>query len=63
VRCFIEHYVETRRIIDKLNTALYHALNEANIEIPFPQRVVHVHNASANTTSTSNNGLEPVEPA
>ncbi len=38
VRCWIEHYVETRRIIDKLNTTLYAALNEANIAIPFPQR-------------------------
>ena len=42
VRCWIEHFVETRRIIDKMNTALYQALNEANIEIPFPQRDVHV---------------------
>jgi small-conductance mechanosensitive channel len=42
VRCWIEHYVETRRIIDKLNTAIYKALNEAGVEIPFPQRVVHI---------------------
>ncbi|MCB8945985.1 MAG: mechanosensitive ion channel family protein [Ardenticatenaceae bacterium] len=42
VRCWIEHYVETRRIIDKMNTALYQALNREGIEIPFPQRVVHV---------------------
>ena len=32
-----------RRVIDKLNTAVYQALNEANIDIPLPQRVVHVH--------------------
>ncbi len=44
VRCWIEHYVETRRVIDKLNTAIYKALTEAGIEIPFPQRVVRVHN-------------------
>ncbi len=42
VRCWIKHYVETRRIIDKLNTGLYDALNQAGIEIPFPQRVVHM---------------------
>ncbi len=42
VRCWIEHYVETRRIIDKLNTAIYKALNSAEVEIPFPQRVVHL---------------------
>jgi small-conductance mechanosensitive channel len=33
VRCWIEHYVETRRIIDKMNTALYKAVNEAKIDI------------------------------
>ena len=43
VRCWIEHYVETRRVIDKMNTAIYKALNRADIEIPFPQRVVHVY--------------------
>ncbi|MCL4870445.1 MAG: mechanosensitive ion channel family protein [Anaerolineae bacterium] len=42
VRCWIEHYIETRRIIDKMNTALYKALYEANIVIPFPQRDVHL---------------------
>jgi len=33
VRCWIEHYVEKRRAIDRMNTALYHAVNEAGIEI------------------------------
>ena len=47
VRCWIEHYVETRRVIDKLNTVVYQALNEAGIGIPFPQRVVHVHSNGA----------------
>ena len=42
VRCWIEHYVETRRIIDKMNSALYHALNENKIEIPFPQREIRI---------------------
>lgn len=42
VRCWIEHYVETRRIIDKMNTALYKALHEAGLEIPFPQRDLHL---------------------
>jgi len=44
VRCWIEHYVETRRVIDKLNTCVYKALNEADIEMPFPQRVLHFSN-------------------
>lgn len=43
VRCWIEHYVETRRIIDKLNTCLYDALAQAGIDIPFPQQVVHLY--------------------
>ena len=41
VRCWIEHYVETRRIMDKLNTCLYDALNEAGIEMPDPIRTLH----------------------
>lgn len=46
VRCWIEHYVETRRVIDKMNTAIYKALSQADIEIPFPQRVIHVQPAN-----------------
>ncbi|MDX1615223.1 MAG: mechanosensitive ion channel family protein [Candidatus Promineifilaceae bacterium] len=42
VRCWIENYVETRRVMDKMNSALYKALNEAGIAIPFPQRVVQL---------------------
>jgi small-conductance mechanosensitive channel len=42
VRCWIEHFVETRRVIDKMNTALYKALNEANIIFATPQRTVHL---------------------
>jgi len=40
VRCWIKSYVDTRRVLDKLNTCLYHALNEAGIEIPFPQQTL-----------------------
>ena len=42
VRCWIENYVETRRVMDKMNSALYKALNEAQIVIPFPQRDLHL---------------------
>lgn len=41
VRWWIESYVDTRRMFDKVNTAMYHALNKAEIKIPFPQRDVH----------------------
>lgn len=54
VRCWIEHYVETRRVIDKLNTALYKALTEAQIEIPFPQTVVHLRNGPARQETAAN---------
>jgi len=40
VRCWIRSYVDTRRVLDKLNTCLYHALNEAGIDIPFPQQTL-----------------------
>jgi small-conductance mechanosensitive channel len=40
VRWWLESYVDTRRMFDQVNTAMYQALNEAGIEIPFPQRVV-----------------------
>ncbi|MCA9975792.1 MAG: mechanosensitive ion channel family protein [Anaerolineales bacterium] len=46
VRCWIEDYVETRRIVDKMNTVLYQALHEAGIEIPFPRRDLHLISAS-----------------
>lgn len=40
VRWWLESYVDTRRMFDSVNSAIYRALNEAQIEIPFPQRVV-----------------------
>jgi MscS family membrane protein len=40
VRWWLDSYVDTRRMFDSVNTAVYNALNEAGIEIPFPQRVV-----------------------
>ena len=40
VRWWLESYIDTRRMFDSVNTAMYNALNEAGIEIPFPQRVV-----------------------
>jgi small-conductance mechanosensitive channel len=37
VRWWIETYVDTRRMFDKVNTAVYHALENAGIEVPPPQ--------------------------
>ncbi len=41
VRWWLNSYVDTRRMFDKVNTAMYDALGEAGIEIPFPQRDVN----------------------
>jgi len=41
VRWWLDSYVDTRRMFDRVNTAVYNALNEAGIEMPFPQMDVH----------------------
>jgi small-conductance mechanosensitive channel len=46
VRCWIEHYVETRRVMDKMNSALYRSLSKAEIVIPMPQRSVQLSSFS-----------------
>lgn len=37
VRWWLDSYYDTRRMFDKVNTAIYNVLNEANIEFPYPQ--------------------------
>lgn len=46
VRWWLDSYTDTRRMVDKVNTALYAALSEAEIEIPMPQLEVHYQKAS-----------------
>jgi small-conductance mechanosensitive channel len=58
VRCWIEHYIETRRIIDAMNTALYRALNRAEISIPFPQRDLHLVSSRVRPFEVRVNGVE-----
>ena len=41
LRWWIDSYVDTRRMFDKVNTAVLHALNEAGVEIPMDQVEVH----------------------
>lgn len=41
IRVWIESYADTRRIIDRVNSAVYPALQESGIGIPYPQRTVH----------------------
>jgi small-conductance mechanosensitive channel len=43
VRWWIETYKEKRRIIDKVNTAVQHALDEAGIESPYPTQSLFHH--------------------
>ncbi|MBN2044368.1 MAG: mechanosensitive ion channel [Anaerolineales bacterium] len=42
VRWWLDSYVDTRRMFDKVNTAMYNALNQAGIEIPYPQQDLNV---------------------
>ena len=42
VQSWIDEPAQRGNCIDGLNTAIYKALDQADIEIPFPQRVVHV---------------------
>ncbi len=40
VRYWIPSYADTRRTLDRVNTALERALREGGVQIPFPQRVL-----------------------
>jgi small-conductance mechanosensitive channel len=42
VRWWIESYVDTRHMFDRVHTALQHALDEAGIESPFPTQSLNV---------------------
>lgn len=41
VRWWLDSYVDTRRVFDRVNTAIYHALAQAGVELPFPSRSVY----------------------
>ena len=41
VRWWLDSYVDTRRMFDRVHTSIVNALNAAEIEIPFPQVDVH----------------------
>jgi small conductance mechanosensitive channel len=42
VRWWIESYRDTRRMFDKVHTALQHALDEAGIKCPFPTQTLNL---------------------
>lgn len=41
IRVWIESYADTRRIIDRVNSAVYPALEQKGIGLPYPQRTIH----------------------
>jgi small-conductance mechanosensitive channel len=53
VRCWIENYIEKRRVIDKMNTALYEALGQTGINVE-PVTLIHLYRTSI--TAESGNG-------
>jgi small-conductance mechanosensitive channel len=57
VRCWIENYEETRRVIDSMNTALYRALKQAQVEMAMPQQQVYLQGP----TVTNVDELGPIE--
>jgi small-conductance mechanosensitive channel len=42
IRVWIESFADARRIVDRVNTAVFSALKNQGIEIPFPQRDIHL---------------------
>lgn len=52
VLCWVDEPVLRGLCLDALNTAIYKALNEAEITIPFPQRDVHLKGAPLSGRST-----------
>ena len=43
LRWWLESYEDTRRMFDRVNSAVFQALIDSNIDLPFPQQEVH-HN-------------------
>lgn len=41
IRVWIKSYEDTRRIVDRVNTAVYGALTEAGIDIPYPTQTIY----------------------
>jgi len=52
LRCFIKVVDDRLRIISEVNFAIDKAFRENNIEIPFPQRVVHMYTHGQDHTPT-----------
>jgi small-conductance mechanosensitive channel len=61
VRWWIESYIDTRRMFDRVHTALQEALDEAGIESPYPIQEVRLHASSEADTPPSQLLRQPRE--
>jgi small-conductance mechanosensitive channel len=61
VRWWIESYIDTRRMFDRVHTALQEALDEAGIESPYPIQEVRLHASSGADTPPSQVLRQPTE--
>lgn len=61
VRWWLDSYYDARRMFDKVNTALYHALADAGIEIPNPQLDVKIINSSNTGLKVGNSTVVPLD--
>ncbi|MCF8128029.1 MAG: mechanosensitive ion channel family protein [Deltaproteobacteria bacterium] len=57
--CWARRPEEKGRLIHSLNIEIYNTLNEAGIEIPFPQRDVHLFSSSKNVPDAAGEEKEP----
>jgi len=55
VRWWIESYVDTRRIYDRVHAALQEALDEAGIEMPYPTQSFLLHRDGSETPEQKSN--------
>jgi small-conductance mechanosensitive channel len=59
VRWWIESYRDTRRMFDKVHTALQHALDEAGIDCPFPTQTLNLQFDPKSAGRVASGQVEP----
>lgn len=62
LRWWIETFAETRRMFDRVNTAVYNALRAADILIPFPQREIRIVRETLEPAPTAHLDPTPTRP-
>ena len=62
VRWWLESYIDTRQMLDRVHTAVEHALDEAGIEMPFPTQSISLR-LEPETTNQISQALTEREPA